>query len=243
MESLVKCENISYIANQHTIINKISLDIKKNDVITIIGPNGGGKTSLIKLLLGLIQPTSGKILRSKIKIGYMPQKIEFNHQLPMSVQEFLELSKIDNLKEYHSTITNTDIEYLLNRQIHNISGGELQRVLLAKALLRNPALLILDEPLQGLDVKGQEDFYKLLETIRKEKKLTIVMVSHDLYTVMRSSNHVICLNHHICCQGKPSELSNKSYHELFGIGIDGVVASYQHHHDHDHKHGDCSHDT
>lgn len=243
MESLVKCESISYIANQHTIINKISLDIKKNDLITIIGPNGGGKTSLIKLLLGLIQPTSGKIYRNKATIGYMPQKIEFNHQLPMSVQEFLELSKIQDTKEYLSIIKDTDIEYLLNRQIHNISGGELQRVLLAKALLRNPELLILDEPLQGLDIKGQEDFYKLLEKIRVEKQLTIIMVSHDLYTVMRSSNHVICLNHHICCQGKPSELSKKSYHELFGLGINDVVASYQHHHDHDHKHGDCSHDT
>lgn len=231
--NLIRAEDVSYKIGSNVILEHIGFEVNIGDIITVIGPNGGGKTSLIKILLGVVKPTTGKVsIRKTARIGYMPQKIVFNKQLPITVRDFLFLNhnvdykKIDVLK----IINDTRLDHILARQVHDISGGELQRLLLAKALLHNPNLMVLDEPLQGLDIKGQGDFYLLLERIRLERKMAIVMVSHDLHTVMRSTSHVICLNKHICCQGLPETIQSKSYEYLFGLSEDAVLAYYQHHH-------------
>lgn len=243
-KNLLRCESISYSREGNLIIDNVSFEINFGDIITIIGPNGGGKTTLIKLLLGILATDKGKIIKGKsTRIGYMPQKITFNKQMPITVRDFLFLNYNVNYNkiDINEIIAETSIDYILDRQVHNISGGELQRVLLAKALFHNPNLMILDEPLQGLDIKGQADFYLLLDKIRKAKKIAILMVSHDLHTVMRSTNHVICLNKHVCCQGLPEIIKEKSYEQMFGISTSNVLAYYQHHHNHKHDHnGDCN---
>lgn len=234
--SLIHCRNVSYSHGTNKILDNISLEVMPGSIVTIIGPNGGGKTTLLKILLGILQPSTGKVYKKKnLRIGYMPQRIIFNKQLPITVRNFLFLnynidySSIDVFK----IISDTNLTHILDQQVHDISGGELQRLMLAKALLHNPDLMILDEPLQGLDIKGQNDFYLLLEQIRLEQKMSMVMVSHDLHTVIRSTNHVICLNKHICCQGLPKTIQKQSYENLFGLPIDTTLAYYKHHHDGD----------
>jgi len=233
-QPLIHFHEISYIHGNNKILDNISLEVLPRSIVTIIGPNGGGKTTLLKILLGILKPSTGKIYRKKnTRVGYMPQKIIFNKQLPLTVRNFLFLnynidySNVDVFK----IISYTSLTNILDQQVHDISGGELQRLMLAKALLHNPDLMILDEPLQGLDIKGQNDFYLLLEKIRLEQKISMVMVSHDLHTVMRSTNHVICLNKHICCQGLPKTIQKQSYDNLFGLPIDTTLAYYKHHHE------------
>ncbi len=237
-QPLIHCHKLSYSQGSNKILDNITLEVLPRSIVTIIGPNGGGKTTLIKILLGILKPTMGEIHRKKnIKIGYMPQKIIFNKQLPLTVRNFLFLnynidySNVDIFK----IISDTSLTHIIDQQVHDISGGELQRLMLAKALLHNPELMILDEPLQGLDIKGQNDFYLLLEKIRLEQKISMVMVSHDLYTVIKSTNHVICLNKHICCQGLPKTIQKQSYDNLFGLPIDSTLAYYKHHHHEDIK--------
>lgn len=233
-QPLIHCHEISYIHGNNKILDNISLEVLPRSIVTIIGPNGGGKTTLLKILLGILKPSTGKIYRKKnTRVGYMPQKIIFNKQLPLTVRNFLFLNyKIDYSNvDVFKIISYTSLTNILDQQVHDISGGELQRLMLAKALLHNPDLMILDEPLQGLDIKGQNDFYLLLEKIRLEQKISMVMVSHDLHTVMRSTNHVICLNKHICCQGLPKTIQKQSYDNLFGLPIDTTLAYYKHHHE------------
>ena len=236
--SLIHCHNLSYSHGTNKILDNISLEVMPGSIVTIIGPNGGGKTTLLKILLGILQPSTGEIYRKKnIRIGYMPQRIVFNKQLPLTVRNFLFLNyNVDyNSVDVFKIISDTNLTHILDQQVHDISGGELQKLILAKALLHNPDLMILDEPLQGLDIKGQNDFYLLLEQIRLEKKMSMVMVSHDLHTVIRSTNHVICLNKHICCQGLPKTIQKQSYENLFGLPIDTTLAYYKHHHHEDNK--------
>jgi zinc transport system ATP-binding protein len=233
-QPLIHCHKLSYIQGNNKILDNITLEVLPRSIVTIIGPNGGGKTTLIKILLGILKPSMGKIHRKKnIKIGYMPQKIIFNKQLPLTVRNFLFLNyNIDyNNVDIFKIISDTSLAHIIDQQVHDISGGELQRLMLAKALLHNPELMILDEPLQGLDIKGQNDFYLLLEKIRLEQKISMVMVSHDLYTVIKSTSHVICLNKHICCQGLPKTIQKQSYDNLFGLPIDSTLAYYKHHHE------------
>jgi zinc transport system ATP-binding protein len=232
--SLICCHELSYNHGSNKILDNISLEVLPGSIVTIIGPNGGGKTTLLKILLGILKPSAGKVYKKKnLKIGYMPQRINFNKQLPITVRNFLFLNyNIDyNTIDVLKIISDTNLNHLLNQQVHDISGGELQRLMLAKALLHNPDLMILDEPLQGLDIKGQNDFYLLIEKIRLEQKMSMIMVSHDLHTVIRSTNHVICLNKHICCQGLPKTIQKQSYENLFGLPIDITLAYYKHHHD------------
>ncbi len=231
--SLIQCNNVSFVRGANIILEHINFEVLPGSIVTIIGPNGGGKTTLLKILLGILPATSGKINRKKsVRVGYMPQKTTFNKQLPITVRNFLFLnykigcSNVDVFK----IILDTNLTNILDYQVHDISGGELQRLMLAKALLRNPDLMILDEPLQGLDIKGQNDFYVLLDKIRQEKRVGMLIVSHDLHTVIRSTNHVICLNKHICCQGLPEAIHNKSYENLFDLPVEAVLAYYKHNH-------------
>lgn len=245
--TLLTLDKVSFKDSQNfkIILEDISFSVKKNEIVTIIGPNGAGKTSLLKLILGLSLPTSGKIWRKPdMIIGYMPQKIEMNPFLPLTVDRLLQLSQKKHIaeSEIDKILEMIQITSLKNQSLQTLSGGEWQKVLLARALLRQPNLLVLDEPAQGVDVIGQAEFYQLLVTLRNQMNCAIVLVSHDLHLVMAATDHVICLNRHICCSGHPDTvIKDPQYHVLFGkkkkTPTDLGLASYTHHHNHRH---DCS---
>lgn len=247
VSSLVELSDVSFkdIKTSRLVLKDITLSIKKAEILTIIGPNGAGKTTLIKLILGLISPTTGTVKKNtNLKIGYMPQKIGINTFLPLTVNRLLQLSQKEHIQErmIDEALEKIQILSLKNQSVHNLSGGEWQRVLLARALLRRPDLLVLDEPAQGVDVIGQSEFYLLLSNLRDEMKCGIVLVSHDLHHVMAATNQVICLNQHICCSGHPDKIiHDPEYHLMFSKTKEPPlklgVTSYTHHHDHRH---DCA---
>jgi zinc transport system ATP-binding protein len=226
---LVSLNSVGYILEKEetpkTLLHDINLDVLPNSVTTIIGPNGAGKTTLVRLLLGLIEPTSGTITRQKnITMGYVPQKLHANRFMPMTVSTFLSLCGIQKI-DYPFDIVN-----LMTRSIHALSGGELQKVLFNAAVLKKPDLLILDEPTQGIDADGQSAFYRKLIELKNEYQIAIVLISHDLHFVFDCTDHVICLNHHVCCQGTPEKVRQvQEVQQLFP----GFVP---YHHTHDHQH-------
>ncbi len=235
---LAKLSNICVQHNHKLVLDKINLEIAEKEIVSLIGPNGAGKSTLIKVLLGLIKPVSGSVWkRSGLRVGYMPQRLELTKTIPLTVQRFLDLSRNNNCIKAVDALERVSALQVLNHPMQGLSGGELQRVLLARALLRKPHLLVLDEPVQGVDVNGQAALYKLITEIRDELCCGILLVSHDLHLVMSTTDRVVCLNHHICCAGHPDRVSNDPiYHELFGLNIQGGVAIYAH--DHDHTHDD-----
>ncbi len=216
-----------------SILNNINLHLAENEILTLIGPNGSGKSSLVRVILGLLKPSSGEVqLRDNLQIGYMPQKISINNLMPLTVSRFLMLGGKISQKRVLDTLSEVGASQVVHSQIHTISGGEMQRVLLARALLREPQLLVLDEPVQGVDVNGQIALYKLIQEIRNRYGCSILMVSHDLHIVMASTDRVICLNRHICCSGTPENITqDPAYNNLFGL----QVALYSHRHDHAHE--------
>ena len=228
---LIKCSGVSYKKNKALILKDISLELKSGDIVTIIGPNGGGKTSLAKIILGIKKPTSGNVERKKgLTVGYMPQKINLNAMVPITVKEFLMLNKPWEV-HLDEIIFAGEVQKILNKQVSDLSGGELQRVLFCRALIGDPELLILDEPIQGLDVNGQKEFYAMIDKVRSEFEKSIIMISHDLYTVMSSSDSVMCLNQTVHCSGKPHSIkSEKSYQELFKLDGEEVISTYAHKH-------------
>jgi zinc transport system ATP-binding protein len=243
---LINAQNISFEKNGKKILDNVSLNIVEGDFITIIGPNGAGKSSLIKTLMGITKPSSGNIEKKPdIKIGYVPQKFEPEATLPITVKEFLKLVKGASKDEIKAVLKEVDIDYS-NKLLHVLSGGELQKVLLARALLHKPDLLILDEPAQNLDIGNQLKFYKLLERVYKDRKCSVLMISHDLHMVMATSQKVVCLFHHVCCSGTPQVVTqDPEFIKIFGADMANMMGYYQHHHSHthaDHVHGeDCDH--
>jgi len=229
--TLIQVRNVGVQFQQLIVLKNISLDVRRGEIITLIGPNGAGKSTLVRIVLGLLLPQSGSIFQqSKLKIGYMPQKLNIDPVLPLTVARFLSLSGkktaiIEQVLEEVGAVT------LLKRPLQNISGGEMQRVLLARALLRTPDLLVLDEPIQGVDVAGQYELYELIAKIRFQRGCGILMVSHDLHLVMAATDYVVCLNQHICCSGHPETVSqHPAYLELFGPRAARDLAIYTHHH-------------
>lgn len=226
---LISLKSVGYTPESFskTLLHDINLDILPNSVTTIIGPNGAGKTTLVRLLLGLIQPTSGTIHRQQnITMGYVPQKLHANQFMPMTVSTFLGLCGAQKINYLF------DIPHLMARSIHTLSGGELQKVLFNAAALKKPDLLILDEPTQGIDADGQSAFYRKLLDLKNEYDMAIVLISHDLHFVFDCTDHVICLNHHVCCQGTPEKVRQiQEVQQLFP----GFVP---YHHTHDHHHHD-----
>jgi len=218
------------------ILDQISLTIDAGQIVTLIGPNGAGKTTLVRIALGLMQPDSGTIYhRPALRIGYMPQRVHVEPTLPLTVDRFLQLANRRDPGLMSSTLEQLKIGHLGRNQLADISGGELQRVLLARALLRRPELLILDEPAQGVDLAGQAELYRLISEISDSQGCGVLMISHDLHLVMSSTDEVICLNQHICCHGKPEHVSNDpAYLSLFGVSAAQDLAVYTHHHDHEH---------
>ncbi len=245
MTALLTLTDLSLTLESRVILDKVSFDIKSGDFVTVIGPNGAGKSSLLKIIVGLQRPTQGSCqLLPQTRIGYMPQRLQLNEMMPLSVETFLKTSK--STKDLLEIVEKTHIQNFLHLSMHTLSGGEYQRVQLARALLQQPNLLILDEPAQGLDVAGQNQFYHLIGHLHKELKIAVLMVSHDLHFVHRVSQSVVCLNQHVCCMGQPDHVkSSKAYQDLFPHYVGSEVLPY--HHDHDHDHDDlsdecCDHD-
>ncbi|MBC6414288.1 MAG: metal ABC transporter ATP-binding protein [Chromatiales bacterium] len=236
MPSLIEAKDISVVRLKEQILKDISIRIGEHDFITVIGPNGAGKSMLLKCLLGFYQPNTGSVIRRKnLRIGYMPQHLGFHRSMPITVERFLRLRKKVDALELKNILEETGTKRLIRRSLSVLSGGELQRVLLARSLLNDPDLLILDEPAQNMDISGQLAFYKLLETIYATRSLSILMVSHDLHLVMASTKQVVCLFHHICCSGEPQAVTkDPEFISLFGNDMAKMVAVYQHSHQHTH---------
>lgn len=237
---LLEARHLNLTRQHKTVLSDISLSLAERRIITLIGPNGCGKSTLIKVLLGLEQADSGTISRRPgLRIGYMPQKLSLDQRMPLTVYGFLSLTRHATREDIRRWLERLSISALAERSVHDLSGGEWQRVLLVRALLMKPDVLVLDEPVQGVDVQGQMELYQLIPRLRDELGCGILMVSHDLHLVMAATDEVICLNGHVCCSGHPDQVSvNPAYLQLFGIRPDAALAHYTHHHDHSH----CDHD-
>jgi zinc transport system ATP-binding protein len=232
---LLVADNIGYVVRGKVILTDISLQLYGREIITLIGPNGAGKTSLVRILLGLATATSGSVVRKHdLRIGYVPQGIHVPDVMPLRVFDFLNVTGRYDVEQCRTMLDEVDCGYLLYSAMQTISGGEMQRVLLARALLKKPQLLVLDEPAAGMDIIGQQALYEAIRDIRDRHDCGILMVSHDLHLVMAATDRVICLNNHICCTGHPDDVSeHPEYLKLFGDAIEGL-ALYSHHHDHEH---------
>ena len=235
---LIKVDDLNVCFASQIVLANISLTVQEGEIITIIGPNGAGKSTLIRAILGLVTPKSGHVhTRAGLRIGYMPQKLTLRCLMPITVKRFLMLSKDKNIAEQlpDQMLADLAIDKLLDTQLQNISGGELQRVLLARALLNKPDLLVLDEPTQGVDVNGQAELYQLINKVKNSYNCGVLMVSHDLHLVMANTNTVLCLNKHMCCFGHPEAVSkHPEFVNMFGKRIATELAFYMHSHDHNH---------
>lgn len=238
MTQVLAANHINFTRDGKTILQDVSLTLNRGEIVTLIGPNGAGKTTLVRILLNLVSADSGQIERApNAAVGYMPQKLHIDNTMPLSVYRFLALTGADKLA-IRAALARVGVQDLGNQGITRLSGGELQRVMLARAILRKPDILVLDEPVQGVDIAGQSQLYRLISQLRDEFHCAVLMISHDLHLVMAQTDTVVCLNHHVCCHGHPENVSaDPAFLELFGHQQDTGVAMYTHHHDHQHRHG------
>ncbi|PIE45177.1 MAG: zinc ABC transporter ATP-binding protein ZnuC [Gammaproteobacteria bacterium] len=247
MAPLIVLDHINYQIGDKVVLHDVNFTLHNREIVTVVGPNGAGKTTLLSIVLRLIKPTAGRVEHypingEKLRIGYVPQLINRDKTMPVSVLEFIRLSKTRHAKNVLIQLLNDlNIGHLAYRFLSDLSGGEMRRVLFARALLNQPHLLVLDEPTAGVDINGQELFYHQLNELRQRYHFAILMVSHDLHLVMSATDRVICLNQHICCQGKPAHvLNHPHYQSLFAnensIGDENLaeLAFYEHHHAHRH---------
>lgn len=236
--SLIAAHDITVNLGAEPVLDHVSLSVAPGEIVTILGPNGSGKSTLLRALLGIVPLAAGHLSRSAgLRIGYVPQRLAIDRSMPLTVRRFLSLPTRVSDAEASTALARVNLAGLDQRQMVALSGGQFQRVLLARALLSHPQLLILDEPTQGLDQPGEAAFYQLIEEVRQQTGAAVLMVSHDLHVVMAASDRVICLNRHICCEGAPHVVSNApEYRALFGLGTKGALALYQHAHDHSHDH-------
>jgi zinc transport system ATP-binding protein len=239
-DALIEARGIVLSRGENAILSGVDVRVDAGHIVTLIGPNGAGKTMLVRVMLGLIKPDRGEVSRRPgLVVGYMPQQIHIDSTLPLSVDRFLALGA--NLgrngwrAKAQAALDEVGAGAVMDTPVQAVSGGEFQRVLLARALLRDPDLLVLDEPTQGIDVNGQAELYRLITRIRDRRRCGVLMVSHDLHLVMAKTDQVICLNHHVCCAGHPEEVANDpNYIQLFGRQVAGAIAVYHHEHDHAH---------
>lgn len=234
---LIEARDISVELQGFEVLSHVTMGLTEGEIVTILGPNGSGKSTLLRALLGIVPVKSGTVARAPgLRLGYVPQRLAVDASLPMTVRRFLSLPKRVTDADAAQALVRVGLDDIGGRQMAALSGGQFQRVLLARALLSRPQLLVLDEPTQGLDQPGEAAFYRLIAEVRRDTGAGVLMVSHDLHVVMAASDRVICLNHHICCEGTPRVVSNApEYRALFGLGTQGALALYQHHHDHSHE--------
>ncbi|CCP03482.1 putative ABC zinc2+ transport system, ATP-binding component [Erwinia amylovora Ea644] len=236
MPNLIALEKISVNFGQRQVLSDVSLMLQPGRILTLLGPNGAGKSTLVRVVLGLIAPSSGKVQRpAQLRIGYVPQRIHLDITLPLSVGRFMQLRPGVKRDDILPALKRVQAAHLLEFSLQKLSGGEMQRVLLARALLNQPQLLVLDEPTQGVDVNGQVALYDLIDQLRRELNCGVLMVSHDLHLVMAKTDEVLCLNHHICCSGTPEAVSqHPEFISMFGPRGAEQLAIYRHHHNHRH---------
>jgi zinc transport system ATP-binding protein len=236
LNALLSARGLSFKRFGRAVLQSVDLDISGGEIVTLIGPNGAGKTTLVRLLLGLEKPSGGEIVRaSDLVVGYVPQRFDLDRAIPMTVERFLALGRSRDKAAQKTVLTEVGAGGLAERQFTELSGGELQRVLIARALLRGPNLLVLDEPVRGVDYQGEADLYGLISRIRTERGVGVLLVSHDLHVVMAASDRVICLNRHVCCSGVPETVAHHpEYARLFGPQAARNFGLYRHTHDHKH---------
>ncbi len=239
-EILIEAESLSVTRRGKEILSNAGVRVRAGEIVTLIGPNGAGKTTVVRIVLGLMKADRGEVFRRPgLVVGYMPQRLHIDPTLPLTVGRFLALGaergRARTPDQTAGVLEEVGAGTIMDTPLEAVSGGEFQRVLLARALLRNPDLLVLDEPSQGIDVTGQADLFGLITRIRDQRGCGVLMVSHDLHLVMAQTDEVICLNHHVCCAGHPETVANDpSYIELFGKQVADSLAVYHHHHDHAH---------
>lgn len=235
--ALISARGLDLSFGGKQVLSDIDFDIHEGEIVTVIGPNGAGKSTLVRVLLGLMKLDGGGVRRRKdARIGYVPQRLDIDATIPMTVERFLGLGERVTKQEIADSLKEAGAGHVLKRQISTLSGGELQRVVLARALLRAPNLLVLDEPVRGVDYAGEAELYNLFARLRDARGLGVVLVSHDLHVVMASSDRVVCLNQHVCCSGVPETVAqHPEYTRLFGAETARAFGVY--HHNHDHQHG------
>ncbi len=246
-DPLVRLEGAGVSRAGRWLVRDVDLHVRPGEIVTLIGPNGSGKSTTAKLALGVLAPSAGSVTRrQELKSAYVPQKVHIDWTLPLRVDGLMRLTQSLSEADMEAALNSTGALHLLKREVRHLSGGEFQRVMLARALARKPELLVLDEPVQGVDFSGEIALYELIAQVRDLTGCGILMVSHDLHMVMAATDHVICLNGHVCCHGSPeSVVSSSAYKQLFGDRA-GALALYQHRHDHQHlpdgrvQHGDGS---
>ena len=233
---LIKLENVGIFQDNKWLVHDVSLEIERGKILTLIGPNGSGKTTTAKIALGIHKDIKGKVTKKTNKIGYVPQKISIDWTLPIRVIDFMSLTQTLQFDEVVSALKLTEVEHLKHNDLRSLSGGEFQRVLMARAIAKKPDLLVLDEPVQGVDFTGEIALYELIKKISDELNCGILLISHDLNVVMSKTDYVVCLNGHVCCSGTPMNVANnKNYKELFGDQASTLLSVYEHKHDHTHS--------
>ncbi len=232
---LVKLKNAGFRQNNKWLVKGVSLEVKKGKIVTLIGPNGSGKSTTAKIALEIYKTIDGEVEKYTSKIGYVPQKISIDWTLPIRVHDFMVLTENLSDEAINEALSLTGVIHLKNKNLGNLSGGEFQRVLLARAISKKPELLVLDEPVQGVDFTGEIALYELIKKISDTLDCGILLISHDLHTVMSATDHVICLNGHVCCSGTPIDVAkNNEYKALFGEQASQILSRYEHRHDHVH---------
>lgn len=244
-QSLVNVENLGIRYGAKTVLSHVSLAVFPGEIVTIVGPNGSGKTSLLRAIIGAVKPATGSVSRGPdVRIGYVPQSLHIDPTLPITVARFIRLTGKLTASDIDAALTQAGVPNLATAQMSQLSGGQFQRVMLARALIGKPHLLLLDEATQSLDQPGSAAFYRQIEAVRRDTGCAVLMISHELHVVMSASDRVICINGHVCCEGTPDIVASApEYRALFGTGTGGALALYRHEHDHGHDHGDhCNHD-
>ena len=233
---LLKVENASFSKNNKWLVKGVSLEVKQGEIVTLIGPNGSGKSTTAKIALGIYKNIEGRVNKFTNKIGYVPQKISIDWTLPIRVIDFMSLIEEPTDEQINIALNLTSVEHLRNKSLGDLSGGEFQRVMIARAIAKQPDLLVLDEPVQGVDFKGEITLYELIKKISEELNCGILLISHDLHVVMAATDFVVCLNGHVCCSGTPQVVAkNNEYKELFGDRASSILSLYEHKHDHTHS--------
>ena len=233
---LVKLNKVGFRQNKKWLVEGVSLEVKKGKIITLIGPNGSGKSTTAKIALGIYKDIEGSVEKNTNRVGYVPQKITIDWTLPLRVKDFMILTEVLKEEEIDDALSLTGVMHLKNKNLGNLSGGEFQRVLLARAISKKPELLVLDEPVQGVDYTGEIALYELIKKISDTLNCGILLISHNLHVVMSKTDHVVCLNGHVCCSGTPKDVvKNNEYKSLFGDRASQILSIYEHKHDHVHS--------
>ena len=235
-DTLVALDNAGLSISNKWLVREVTMKVNAGEIVTLIGPNGSGKSTTAKMALGIMAPSEGSVYRCEnARVSYVPQRLSIDWTMPLDVNRFISLTRFLDKKAVKKALSMTETEHLYNAEVRTLSGGEFQRVLIARAIAHSPQFLVLDEPVQGVDFNGEIALYKLIENIRNELNCGIILISHDLHVVMSTTDRVICLNGHVCCSGTPAVVATEpEFRALFGDRAANELAFYKHQHDHEH---------